>query len=232
MTTALSIIEQALRKGHVLGKGEALDNDTAQQTLVSLNNLLGSWSISGGLVYTETRESFPLTGATSYTIGSGGDFNTAKPYSVTAVFARVNGIDYSLAPNDQVQYASISYKGVEGVPTGYYFDNNFPLATLFFFPVPNSSYEIHIYSQKPLTKFTSLTDDVALPEGYEMALVFNLWVAVSADFEKEPTQNIARLARTTKKDVFKNNTKNENNVASVDEALIRYKDNYNIYEGY
>ena len=232
MTTALSIIKQALRKGNVIGKGENLDDEQAQDGLTALNSMLSLWSVDGGLIFTETRESFPSTGATSYTIGPGGDFDTVKPYTINAMFARANTIDYSLADNDQRQYASKSYKSIGGIPTGYYFDNNFPLSNIFVFPIPDTTYEIHIYSDKILESFTSLTDDINMPAGYENALVYNLWAELAPEYVQPLTPDLIRLARTSKKAVFNSNTKNDNNVATVDSALTINSDDFNIRRGY
>ena len=232
MTTARSIIKQSLRKGNIIGKGENLENEQAQDGLLALNNLLSSWSVEGGYVFTETRESFQSTGATSYTIGTGGDFNTEKPYSINAMFARSSNIDYQLSNNDQKQYASISYKSIEGIPTGYYFDNDYPLSNIFIFPIPNASYEIHIYSDKILEAFTSLDDDISLPAGYERALVYNLYLELAPEYSQQPPQNLMRLAGTSKKIVFKSNTKNENNIVVVDNALTINTDDFNIRRGY
>lgn len=231
MPTARSIIEQALRKIHVLGRGQNLTSDEAQDALTALNNLLSSWTVEGGLVYTETRETFSCTGATSYSIGSGGDFNTTRPVDVAAVYVTQGTIDYPLQKYDQQQYAAIQDKSTTGASDYYYYDNNYPLGNLFLYPIPDASYTVTIYSVKPLTSFSALTTNVDLPEGYERALVFNLAVELAPDYEREASESVKKTAGIAKGNVFSANTRNSNNVSTVDEALLS-RGGYNIYRGY
>ena len=230
MTTALSIIKQAMKKINVLGRGQALQDDEAQDGLTALNNLLGSWSVEGGLVFTESKDTFPLTGAVSYSIGTGADFNMDKPYDITACYVRQGTTDYPLNMIDEVQYSEISTKATGGLPSMYYYDNNFPTANIYFYTVPDSSYTATIYSVKPLEKFTSLTDDISLPNGYERALVLNLAIEIAPNFEKEPSITVSKLALEAKDNVFAYNTRNSSITSTIDGSLIQ-NNGFNIYTG-
>jgi hypothetical protein len=64
---------------------------TAEQPyyLGKLNAMLESWSLDRRMCYSVTQESFALTASTgTYTIGSGGAFNTARPTKILNAFVR------------------------------------------------------------------------------------------------------------------------------------------------
>lgn len=220
MTTVRTLIESALKKGNILAVGESLDNEDATDALFELNAMLDSWSVEGGLIYNETIETFPLTGAVSYTIGSGADFDTDKPYEITSVYVSNGDTDYSLESYDQEQYAGITNKDNGGTPSYYYYNNNFPTATIFLYPKPVGVNSITINSYKPLGNFASLNETVTLPKGYEGAIVYNLWVRLASNYGKQVTQAVADIAKQYKGTVFASNERNENNVSYVDSALI------------
>jgi len=220
MTTARQIIEQAMRKINVLGRGQTLSADEAASALDTLNDLMGSWSVEGGLVYQDVHETFNLTSAISYTIGVGGDFNTIKPYEINAIYVTQVGIDYPLSRYSKEQYAAVSDKDIGAIPEFYYFDNNHPLASIFLFPAPAGVTFMTIYSRKPLTSFTSLNTDIDLPVGYKRALVNNLAVDLSPEYEKTLTDALLRVANESKGNVFAFNSRNEHNISQIDDALL------------
>lgn len=230
MTTARTIIEQALKKINVLGAGSPLSAADAQDALITLNNMMDSWSVEGGIVFTQTRESFPLTNAKQYSIGPGGDFDTTRPFQIEAAFVRVGDTDYNLNQIDQRGYASIIYKDNGGIPTNFYYDNNSPIGNIFLYPAPDPSYELHLYSTKVLERFDNLSDDITLPPGFARALIYNLAVEMASDYEREPTGSTKEIADMSKGAVFAYNTRNDYEVAGVDDALLQGR-SFNIYGG-
>lgn len=90
MTTALGIIKSAMRKVGVLTKTENPSADEAQDGLEMLNDLLSSFSNDSMVIYARYSEDFTLSGGTgSYTIGTGGAFNTARPVKIISAFIRL-----------------------------------------------------------------------------------------------------------------------------------------------
>lgn len=231
MTTARSIIEQASREIHVLGRGSTLPDSEAQSSLTALNSLMGSWSVEGGLVYTESKDTFSLTGATSYSIGTGLDFSTTRPIDIVSAFLTNGSTDYPLEIIDQTKYAQIGQKSTGGITDYLYYDNNSPTGNIYLYPVPDSSYTLTLYSVKPLTEFTSLTDDITLPSGYERALVKNLAVDLAPSYEKEASLTLVKTAKDAKDNLFQYNNRNANTVSTIDSVPTGY-DNFDIYRGY
>jgi hypothetical protein len=232
MTTARKIIERAHKQLGVLGAGRSLTADEAQDGLDALNGLLESWSVEGGLVFTETNETFNLTTATSYTIGEGADFDTVRPVDIRLITVKQADIDYTLVSYDQIQYGEISQKNLSGIPTVYYFDANQPISTISFYPTPDSVTSCTIRSVKPLVGFQDLDTDLNLGVGYARALEYNLAEELSGPFQVPVPANVAAKASESKTAVFTANARNENNAMTVDDALTTNGTRYDIYRGY
>src|SRR5689334_6075004 len=66
-----------------LASGEALTSNESNDGLRSLNDLIDSWSTESLLIPNKVREVFPLVpGQQSYSMGSGGNFNTSRPLKI------------------------------------------------------------------------------------------------------------------------------------------------------
>ena len=232
MTTARDIIEAALRKIHVLGRGQSLSNEEAQDCLDALNSMLDSWSVEGNLVFTETIETFNLTGAASYTIGSGATFDTTRPVDIVAAYVTSGNTDYTLSKYDQRQYAMISDKTTGGIPAIYYYNGGYPTGTIYLSPVPSGVSTITLHSYKPLSSFASLNATFTMPPGYERALIYNSAVEFGPEYEREASPSVKAIAEESKSAVIKSNTQNENYISRVDAGLISGGQTGNILTGY
>lgn len=199
MATVRNLITRALRKSGVITKSETPDPDEISDALEECNSMLSSWSTEKMLCVSRTRESFPSTGAQSYTIGSGGDFNTTRPVKIISAFARLGtNDDYPMVEITDKNYSLIQNKDTPGAPEFFNYDNGYPLGTLTMYPKPTASYTIYIYSEKAITAFTSLSQVVSLPEGWEDAIVYNLAVRLAPEYGQPVTNELAALAISTK----------------------------------
>jgi hypothetical protein len=217
MSTAQDIIESALRKISVLGTGSSLDATEGADALATLNNLLSTWSVEGNLVYNTTTETLSLTGGDGeYTIGSGGDFNTARPRRIISAFVTEGTTDYPLTIYSADQYASIPQKSTTGIPRVLWYDDNYPLANIRLYSVPDGVTSLTLYSEKELTSFAALSTTYAMPAEYEAALAYNLAVWIAPEYEREPLPSVVKIAHRTKKAVENQNRKTKKHVARVD----------------
>lgn len=196
MTTARDIIKKSLQKIGALVKGEAPAADEADDGLDSLNQLIESWANDSLLCYARTWESFSLSGGTaSYTIGSGGTFNTTRPFDIVQAYVRNGTIDYALGYIDDQAYNSISFKSIQGIPEFINSDNAYPLATLRLYPVPSAAYTLFLLTEKPLTGFATLDTSVSLPPGWERALIHNLALELAPEYQQQPDPSIVAIAK-------------------------------------
>lgn len=216
MTTARDIIESALRKIHVLGVGSSLSGEEADQALDALNTMIASLSVEGMMIYAETIESFSLVSGTStYTIGTGGDFNTSRPTVIKSATVNLGDDDIRLSLIDFIQYSSIPDKTNGGDPTALYYDANYSLGNIKVWPVPISNGTLTLYSEKPLTEFTDLNTDFAMPPEYKRHLIYALAVELGPEYEREPSPTIIRIANQSKRAIKAQNNKNNNYVSYI-----------------
>ena len=170
MTTARDIVKKALQKNGVLTKDDDLSGDEAADGLDSLNAMLASWSNEALLVYGSTLESFPLqNNKATYTMGSGGDFDTVRPTDIKSAYVRQATVDYPLSMISQEAYDSITVKNTGSIPDTMSTDNGFPLVTLSFYPEPYAGLTLFIRTEKPLVELASLDTVLSLPAGWERA---------------------------------------------------------------
>lgn len=234
MTTCRNIIEGALRKIAVLGAGTQLSFEEAEDARVLLNAMMASLSVAGGYVYAETKEAFNLTTAGSYTIGTGGVFNTARPINITSAYVTQGNIDYPLMMISNNEFSGINYKAISGITEYYYYDANFPLATLYLYPTPNGVSTITLNSFKQLSSFSDLDTVFSMPAEYEAMLIYNLAEWIAPEYEKEASMSVKKVADQTKTAIISQNIKNKSMIASLDcpTGDKRYYDLCNIYRGF
>lgn len=216
MTNARNIINKACRKIHVLGRGQPLTADEANDALEALNDFLASLSADATTIFNTVRESFSLTGATTYSIGSGGDFNTTAPIVINAIYVRIGSTDYPLSQMNTGEYGDIGFKSISGTPEKYLYETNTPLASITLYPVGVSGYTLIIDSLKALTSFADLTTDYNLPPGMVDLLVYNLAVRLAPDYEKEAGASVKRIAKDSLTNLQVFNKRNNYPTADLD----------------
>jgi len=199
MATARDIIKYALLKLGAITKSETPDADEAVDALYALNSMLSSWSNEGILANARVIETFPLVGGTgSYTIGTGGTFNTTRPIQIIHAFIKNANVTYNLEQSDDEQFDSILFPILTGIPSSFNYNNGFPLGTIKLYPVPASSYTLSIMSEKAVSSFPTLDTVVSLPDGWERALIYNLALELSPEYQQITDQFIVKTANEAK----------------------------------
>lgn len=198
MTNARSIINQAARKIAVVGRGQVMPADESQDALTALNSMIKGFSASGGISYNEKRNTYPLTGALSYSIGPSGDFNTTRPDDISSAYVSVGGTDYPLSKINSQQYTEIVDKEIQGIPSCFYYQNNTPLGRLFLYLNGASGYTLTLITREQDASFTDLSTEYDLPEGYEEMLVYNLALRLAPEYEKPVPVEVKTTALASK----------------------------------
>jgi hypothetical protein len=129
MATAQSIVEATLRR---IGNSSPTQLQL-EQGLESVNDLLTSWSAARLFTHVTVRETHTLVASTNtYTWGSGGDINTARPIGLSDIYVTDSGgNDYEIDIINEEFYNDISLKTTEARPDRAYFATEYPLAKLF-----------------------------------------------------------------------------------------------------
>jgi hypothetical protein len=206
------IIYSALRVigGGTFASGETPSTSETADALLALNLMLETWSNEQLSVYQVINYSHALTGGTqSYTIGSGGAFDTPRPVKIQTPGITVSGLRHDLKMLSAADWAKIPEKGLTGLlPRGVYNDNGYPLATLNFSPIPNVAVTFDAYLWSPLQQFAAATDTVELPPAYARALKFNLAVDIANEYGLPVSDVVGAEAQASKKAIVTLNLSN------------------------
>lgn len=212
--TAGSLIASALRLVGVLAAGEDPAAEDSNDALVTLNDLIDSWSNENLLIPNKVSETFALTAnQQTYTMGSGGDFDTTRPVSIENALLQVTNVspvlELPMAILNQDQFANISLKTLtSNYPSSIYNDQAYPLNNIKFWPVPESSgYNVVLYSWKPLSQVATLATSFSLPPGYTRALRFNLAVDLSGEYGKTLPDTVTAIAIQAKAAIKRTNVR-------------------------
>lgn len=198
MTTPVELINLALKQVGVLGVGQTAAAEDINDAFKMLNMLIAQWSVKRNVVHQILDVPFVCTGAQTYTVGIGGNFNTPRPPKIIGAYARQlvpTPIDYPLELlQSMTDWGRISIKSMPSMPQIVYYDPQYPLGVLHVWPVANSNYELHLQMLAPLTAFVTPFDVINLPPEYEEALMYNLAGRLYPMYGMQPDQVVIKLA--------------------------------------
>jgi len=233
MATAGDQINRALRLLGVLAEGETPSAETASDALTALNQMLDSWSTERLAVYATQDQVFtwPANQQTQ-TIGPTGDLVGLRPVQLQdSTYFVVNGTSFTVQFVNQQIFDSIPVKDVQtNYPQVMFVNNTFPDMTMSIYPVPSQDLTWHIISVKELAQAATLATQLYFPPGYMRAFAYNLACEIAPEFGVEPSQQVQRIAMTSKRNLKRVN--NPNDVLFVPSAMISGRARFNIYTGY
>jgi len=203
MTTPLDLITLALKKATVLGVGQDALPEDVNDAFNELNYMMAQWAQKRWLVYHLVETSITSTGAQSYTIGTGGDFNIARPDRLEKAYFTLlnpggqNQVDYPLRLLESYEdYSRISLKSLTTWPTCVFYDSGYPTGNIYFWPIPTSGlYALNILTKVVLPTFVTLEDVISLPPEYEAAILYNLTVRLYTTYPVPQNPAVVALAQ-------------------------------------
>lgn len=211
--TALDLIQGSLRLLGVLASGEAASAAEATDGLSALNDMLDSWSNQNLLIPNKVREVFAITTSKqTYTMGTGGDFNTTRPIAIENILIQLSGsspaVEIPLQIITKDEYADITVKGLTSTyPVAAYAEGTYPLETINLWPSPNSGNNLVIYSAKPLANLSALSTAISLPPGYQRALRYNLAAELAPEYGKQLPEAVELGAVNSKAEIKRKNSR-------------------------
>lgn len=208
MTTPADIIQLALVDSGVIGQGQTASGEDTSKAAMRCRMMLGQWNRKRWLVYHLVDTAFTSTGAVSYTVGVGGNFNIERPdrledgnfFRQLIPGSPPNQVDYPLALiQSKEDYNRITLKQMGTWPSAIFYDSGYPLGTIYVWPVPASGlYAIHILTKAVLPasafELANLGTDLALPPEYQAAIVYNLCARLRPAYQLPPDPSITALA--------------------------------------
>lgn len=234
MTSAVDLLTLALKDIGALGIGQSIGPDDTADGLATLNQMLGEWQAERLSVFHLVDTAFASTGAQSYTIGTGGNVNIQRPVRIEKCYARLNPgssnpIDYPVTLlGSREDYAGIALKSLVSFPEWAFYDAAYPLGNLLFYPIPNSSFELHILTMEVLPQFAAPGAQISLPPQYLSAIRFNLGPYLAPSYQIEPLPSLIRRAVNAKRVIKRMNTRIE---AMRMPKGLGTRQKYNIYNG-
>ncbi len=209
MTTALDIIKRSMRLLGVYSIGETPSADESADCLRALNAMLDSWANENLFVYAKTLDAITLSdNVSSYTVGPSGGTITERPIEVSsASYIDYQSVSYPLSIATLNDYNQIPVKTlIAGIPSVLYVLPNMPDVTLQLWPVPSATMTLNLWSDKLLQSFSSLTDVLTLPPGYERALGYSLAEEIGPEFDVPVSADVQKKAAHSRKVIKRTNT--------------------------
>jgi hypothetical protein len=192
--TSADIVNSAMRIIGAIGKSEVPSSDEMMDGLQALNLMLELWSARRLMVRGTIQFSNVLTaGKYSYTIGTGGNFNTLKPVDITSAFLRdANNIDTGLDIISREEYDSYGDKMITSSrPIALCYDAGAAqqapqMGTVLFYYIPDGSttYTVFMQLQVQLTDFSNLTSQVTFEAKYGEAMKYELAIRLWREYHE------------------------------------------------
>jgi hypothetical protein len=199
--TPSDLLTLALKMANVLGVGQVASAEDINDLFNLMNMMLAQWQRRRYMVYQLITASKQATGAISYTVGPGGDFNIPRPAKIESAYFRQNvgtplPVSYPLEIlRAREDYNRISIKDLNAFPRYAFYDAGYPLGNLFVWPIPNNQYEIDITVMQQLQQFATINDQIALPPEYSAAIMWNVALEAYAMYGLPPDPIVVKKAQ-------------------------------------
>jgi hypothetical protein len=235
-TTPRDIVNLALKTANVVGVGQSALAEDVNDVFNMLNMMLAQWQRRRYMVYNLETIGIPATGAVSYTIGVGQQFNITRPVKIESAYIRMQGgstlpVDYPLQVlRAQEDYDRISIKTLNAFPQYIYYDTTFPVGNIYVWPVPNNQYQIFVTVMVQLQSFQNLSDTIILPPEYLDAMQWNLADRITAMYGMPQNPQITKYAEASMRAIEEVNSQIP--LLHMPIALRGKSGAYNIYGDY
>ena len=234
MATAGELINGSLRLLGILAEGEIPSQETSNDALVALNQMVDSWNTEKLMIYNTQDQVFtwPANQITR-TIGPTGDFIGNRPILLddsTYYRDASTNVSFGIQFINQQQYDGIAVKTVTSTyPQVMWINMENPNMSMTVYPKPTRDLEWHFISAEELTQPATLFTVLAMPPGYLRAFRYNLAMELAPEFGVEPSPTVSRVAMASKRNLKRIN--NPDDVMSMPYAIVATRQRYNVFAG-
>lgn len=199
----MTLRELLLSSMRLIGVGDAVTNDELNDAISALNLMLQGWATPPHnlTVQALTHETKTLTaGTATYTIGVGGDINSARPTDIQHAFIRdASNYDWPLDKIGVIEYQQEPDKTTQARPEKFAYEPVHSLGKIYLHPTPNAAETLCIDSIKPLADlaYSGLGTTLTLPGETLVAVKFNLAIELAPEFGAQPSQVVIVRAQET-----------------------------------
>jgi hypothetical protein len=208
-TTPLQVITDSLNLTRAVGVDETLTSLEVSDGLRAFNDLVENWNTQKLAVYGIADQTFTFVAGTgTYTIGTGGTFNTTRPERINSpgYTTVATGVTLPCTSMTQQEYDLLPYKTQQNsYPWRFLYVNSYPLGILTFWPVPSEANTITLAIDRILTQAATATTSITYPPGYIEAFKYNLAPRLAALFGKPCPPDVLALATSTLADIKRAN---------------------------
>lgn len=208
MSTVKEIIEDALELTGLHSPHETLSPQWETIGLKRMNSILDGWNVTKLKGYTINDYSLPLqANKGTYSIGSGGDFDVDRPVRIENAYSDDDaGVTYPIIIIQYDQWDSISLKDTDAdFPSYLFYNPSYPLGEIKLYPVPQKSYTLKMRSWYGFDKYSTTSENVIVPDGYERLLTYQLACELCSHRGKQIPQDVKDTYRDIDSEVDANN---------------------------
>jgi hypothetical protein len=148
--TARDFINLAAKEAGILGVGQSLLSEDINDCFTLLRRMMSQWQKRRWLVPYLYDIVMPGNGNVSNKIGPGQYYNAPRPDKIQSAYI----VQLNTGPNpvsmpcklifSYEDYALIAVKNLPSLPYAVWYDAAYPYGNVFFYPVPNSTYQCHL----------------------------------------------------------------------------------------
>lgn len=206
------VCTDALLELGVVGIGEEVSADLATFALGKLKRIFNNWNAERAAVYATAFAEFTLVPGTSpHTIGpSGATFTvTQRPVSIDAAALNIGGSPAVYLPlniRDADWWNDETVPDLQtDVPTDLYYQPDWPNGSIYFWPVPDTAYDVRLQTRVLLDETVTLDDAFDLPPGYEDAAMKTLAEDLAKPLTGDMPPGLPADAMKARSRIFANN---------------------------
>jgi hypothetical protein len=150
----------------------------------------GNGSAALGTYYLNIPQSMISQAQTSYMM---------RPLRINSGFVRINSsiassIDYPVSVMSSEEYEMIGLKTMNGPwPRALYYQPSEPNGVITYWPLPSQG-EMHLYCDTVLSRFNALNETIVMPQGYTLAMRFNLAMLLCPEYQKKASPEVMQAA--------------------------------------
>jgi len=212
--TALNLCEDAAFEIGVKGEGNSLTTADANYLLGVFNRLINKWNAQREAVWASRFDTFTLVPALSpHTIGP------AASTPTWTLAQRPVGLDNAsliLSGGSLPIYCDITVRDAQwwsaqttptlstSIPTDVYYQPDWPLGKLYFWPVPTTAYDVDLQT-RVLVDEVELTTVISFPPGYRDAFTLTVAERSCRAFGRPVTPDLRADAAQARAVIFANN---------------------------
>lgn len=202
--TGRDFITRALRIINAINVGEDPEAEEANDAIALFNDMLGMWATQRLTIPFTSSEAFlTIAGKKVYSLGPGGDWEGNRPIRIRDAIMRLansgtSNLDIPLTILSNHQYSDVPLKDISSTQSrAIYYENQYPLGQVTLYPVPSAIFQVVLTYDGFFTQVLLDTDLSTLPQGYALAIQYNLAKLLAVEYNRDWSAAKDEIARSS-----------------------------------